>query len=200
MENDFWNSRYSEPDYAYGTEPNDYFRKEIIFLAPGKLLLPGEGEGRNAVFAAKSGWNVTAVDFSEQAQIKAIKLAKDNNVNINYAVSSLEDYPYTENEYDAIAFIFVHFPPAIREKVHQSAVKSLKKGGTILIEAFSKSQINNTSGGPKDLSSLCSIEDFINDFPGLIIENLSGHQIMLNEGPYHKGIADVIRFKAVKPH
>jgi len=200
MENDFWNSRYSEPDYAYGTEPNDYFRKEIIFLAPGKLLLPGEGEGRNAVFAAKSGWNVTAVDFSEQAQIKALKLAKDNNVNINYFVSSLEDYPYTENEYDAIAFIFVHFPPDIREKVHQSAVKSLKKGGTILIEAFSKLQIKNQSGGPKDVTYLYSIEDFENDFSGLEIETLSDSRIQLCEGPYHKGIADVIRFKAVKPH
>ncbi|MCI0473020.1 MAG: class I SAM-dependent methyltransferase [Ignavibacteria bacterium] len=199
MENEFWNSRYREPDYAYGTEPNDYFRKEITLLTPGKLLLPGEGEGRNAVFAAKSGWNVTAVDFSVQAQSKAIKLAKENNVNINYVVSSLEDYQYTGNEYDAIAFIFVHFPPDIREKVHQTAVASLKKGGTILIEAFGKSQIKNQSGGPKDISYLYSIEDFTNDFYGLIIENLSGHQVILKEDPYHKGIADVIRFKVVKP-
>jgi SAM-dependent methyltransferase len=199
MENIFWNSRYGEPDYAYGTEPNDYFRKELTGLTPCKLLLPGEGEGRNAVFAAKSGWNVTSVDFSQQAQIKAIKLAKENNVNINYVVSSLEDYKYLENEYDAIAFIFVHFPPEIREKVHQKSVAMLKKGGTILIEAFGKSQIKNQSGGPKDISYLYSVKDFKNDFRGLIVGNLSVHQVMLSEGHYHKGIADVIRFKAVKP-
>jgi SAM-dependent methyltransferase len=198
MQKNFWNERYAPQDFAYGTEPNDFFKSEICKLVPGKLLLPGEGEGRNAVFAAIKGWDVTAVDFSEQAKIKALKLADENNVKINYLVSPLEEYQFPGNEYDAIALVFVHFPPDIREKVHKLLVKSLKKGGTVLIEAFSKSQINNASGGPKDLSSLYSIEDFENDFSGLKIETLSEYRIQLREGPYHNGIADVIRFKAVR--
>ncbi|MCU0373551.1 MAG: SAM-dependent methyltransferase, partial [Ignavibacteria bacterium] len=94
MQKNFWNERYASPDFAYGTEPNDFFKREISKLVPGKLLLPGEGEGRNAVFAAIKGWDVTAVDFSEQAKIKALKLADENNVKINYLVSPLEDYHF----------------------------------------------------------------------------------------------------------
>lgn len=198
MEDNFWNKRYSEPEYAYGTEPNEYFKKEIDKLLPGKLLLPGEGEGRNAVYASKKGWDVTAIDLSEQAKIKAMKLAKENNVKIKYIVSSIEGFAYPENEYDAIALIFVHFPADIREKTHKLIIKSLKKGGTLIIEAFCKAQINNNSGGPKDISQLYSVTDFIHDFSSLTIDNLSDHQIQLNEGAYHQGAADVIRFKATK--
>jgi ubiquinone/menaquinone biosynthesis C-methylase UbiE len=144
----------------------------------------------------KQGWEVTAIDFSIKAKEKALKLAEENNVRIEYKISPIEKFLFPTEEYDALALIFVHFPSTIRENVHKSLIKSLKKGGIILIEAFSKSQIKNDSGGPKDLSSLYCIEDLRNDFSELSIDNLSEHHIILKEGPYHKGIADVIRFKA----
>ena len=198
MGDNFWDTRYSESEYAYGTEPNEYFKNELDMLGAGKLLLPGEGEGRNAVYAAKNGWGVTAIDLSTEGKNKANKLAYKNKVDINYIVSPLDKYTYTKNEYDAIALIFVHFNRDIREKIHRDITRSLKKGGVLLIEAFSKSQINNDSGGPKDISSLYSIEDLQQDFSEFTIESLSEHQIQLSEGPYHKGKADVIRLKAVK--
>ncbi|MFA5010798.1 MAG: class I SAM-dependent methyltransferase [Ignavibacteria bacterium] len=198
MENKFWDERYSEQHYVYGKEPNGFFKQWIDKLQPGKLLLPGEGEGRNAVYAAKKGWDVTAIDFSEQAKIKAIKLAEENNVTINYIVSSTADYKYPEQEYDAAALVFVHFAQGLRENVHRSIIKSLKTGGTLIIEAFSKAQIHNSSGGPKDLNALYSIDDFRNDFCGLNISELSEYHIELKEGDYHKGPADVIRFAAIK--
>ena len=198
MENKFWDERYSEPDYFYGTEPNEFFKHCLDKLAPGKLLLPGEGEGRNAVYSAKKGWDVMAIDFSEQAKIKAMRMAEENNVTINYIVSSASDYKYTEQEYDAAALVFVHFLRGIRENAHKSIIKSLKTGGTLIIEAFSKAQINNNSGGPKDVNALYCIEDFKNDFGELKITELSEYHLELNEGPYHKGPADVIRFTAIK--
>ena len=197
MSQEFWNNRYSEQGFAYGDAPNEYYKQEIDKLKPGKLLLPGEGEGRNAVYAAKKGWVVTALDFSEAGKEKALKLAKENNVTINYIITPVEEYVFPENEFDAIALIFVHFAPVLRKKIHKSLVKALKKGGTVIIEAFSKAQLNNNSGGPKDIDSLYSIEDFKNDFNGLTTEKLTEERTELSEGSYHKGSADVIRFKGV---
>ena len=198
MEKKFWDERYSEEHYVYGKEPNEFFKQEIEHVKPGKLLLPGEGEGRNAVYAALKGWDVTAIDFSKQAKAKAMKMAKEKNVRINYLVSSLEEVSYKENEYNLAALIFVHFHSAVRERAHKAIVKALKTGGTILIEAFNKKQIKNNSGGPKDIDSLYSIDDFRNDFKDLKIEMLSEQHTDLSEGHYHKGPADVIRFKGVK--
>ncbi len=109
MEDNFWNKRYAEPDYAYGKEPNEHFKHVIDGLKPGKILLPGEGEGRNAVYAAIKGWKITAIDLSNEGRNKALKLAAENNVDIEYTVSTFDEYNFTENEYDAIALIFVHF-------------------------------------------------------------------------------------------
>ena len=94
MSKDFWNSRYSEKEFAYGTDPNEFFKEQIDKIIPGRAIFLGEGEGRNAVYAAKLGWQVDAVDFSSSAKDKALKLAKENNVKINYVVSDLNDYDF----------------------------------------------------------------------------------------------------------
>lgn len=198
MEDNFWNKRYAEPEYAYGKEPNEHFKHVIDGLKPGKILLPGEGEGRNAVYAAIKGWKVTAIDLSNEGRNKALKLAAENNVDIEYTVSTFDEYNFTENEYDAIALIFVHFKQENRERIHRTITRALKNGGVLLIEAFSKSQINNNSGGPKDILSLYSIEDLRQDFQNFAIESLTENQIQLSEGIHHKGTADVIRLKAIK--
>ncbi|HEY5535729.1 MAG TPA: class I SAM-dependent methyltransferase [Ignavibacteria bacterium] len=193
---EFWDKRYSDPEYVYGKQPNEYFSKVLDGLKPGKLLLPGEGEGRNAIYAAKKGWEVTAIDFSLQAKEKAIKFASENNVEIDYIVTSIENYSFPEREFDAAALIYAHFPPDIREKIHTSIAKSLRPGGTLIIEAFSKKQIYNNTGGPKELFLLYEIEELRNDFRDLIIEESQEFKIELTEGKYHKGIADIIRLKA----
>jgi len=198
LEDNFWNKRYAEPEYAYGKEPNEHFKHVIDGLKPGKILLPGEGEGRNAVYAAIKGWKVTAIDLSNEGRNKALKLAAENNVDIEYTVSTFDEYNFTENEYDAIALIFVHFKQENRERIHRTITRALKNGGVLLIEAFSKSQINNNSGGPKDILSLYSIEDLRQDFQNFAIESLTENQIQLSEGIHHKGTADVIRLKAIK--
>ena len=81
---EFWDARYKDSAFAFGEEPNEYFKEQISNLKPGKLLMPAEGEGRNAVFAAKLGWDVHAFDQSLNGQKKAMDLALKNKVNINY--------------------------------------------------------------------------------------------------------------------
>ena len=161
MSKDFWNSRYSEQEFAYGTQPNAFLKEQLEKIKSGTALFLGEGEGRNAVYAAKLGWQVDAVDFSSSAKIKALKLAEENKVTINYEVSDLNEYTFKENYYDLVVMIFVHLPLDLRRKVFKKSIQSLKLNGKIIIEAFGKDQINNSSGGPRSLDLLYSEKDML---------------------------------------
>ena len=195
----FWNERYQHQDYVYGTQPNLFFEEQLALIPhPGRILLPCEGEGRNAVFAAKSGWEVDAFDYSESGKIKALQLAQKESVNITYAISDALHFDFGMEKYDVVAFIFAHFAPELRTEIHQKAILSLKPGGRIIIEAFNPWQLNNKSGGPKDLSMLYTEKILNLDFQKLDIRILETKVIELDEGLYHRGKADVIRLVAIK--
>ena len=198
MSKDFWDKRYSEEEFAYGTKPNEFVKSVIDKLKPGKALFLGEGEGRNSVYAASLGWNVDAVDFSESAKEKALKLASDNNVVINYTISDLENYQFIENKYDMIVMVFLHLPAKINQIIFEGSISSLKVAGKLIIETFSKEQINNSSGGPKDLQLLFSESELLDLTSQLQTNFLESKTIYLNEGAYHIGKADVIRYVGIK--
>ncbi len=194
-----WNERYSSEAFAYGEEPNKYLKEQLIKLPIGSILFPAEGEGRNAVFAAKLGWNVSAFDISNEGKNKAIKLAQKNNVTINYKVGQLEEMDFENQQFDAIALIYAHFPANIKSIYHKKLDRYLKKNGIIIFEAFSKKNIdyvtaNEKVGGPKDIESLFSIDEIKLDFPNYTIIELVEQDIELNEGLYHNGTGSVIRF------
>lgn len=191
---EFWNNRYNTGEYVYGIQPNEFFASLIEKEPTGKLLLLAEGEGRNAVFAAKLGWEITAVDWSENAKAKALALAEKNNVKIDYHTANVIDFVPIKNYYDASALIFAHFDEEEREVVHQKVIDALKPGGLIIIEAYAKEQIGKKSGGPQAVELLYSLEDFVNDFISLDFEIFSKEIIELTEGDAHKGEAVVIRF------
>lgn len=198
MSKDFWNSRYSEKEFIYGTQPNKFLEHQLKNLKPGKALFLAEGEGRNAVYAAKLGWLVDAVDFSSSAKVKALKLAERNNVKINYDVCDLNDYNFKENYYDLVVLIFVHLPFDLRKKVFENSIKALKQNGKLIFEAFSKEQIKNTSGGPRSEDLLYSEKEILDLVKQMKIELIESKVINLDEGEYHKGKADVVRFVGVK--
>lgn len=191
-----WNQRYSSDTYIYGKEPNKFFKEELDKLTPGKILLPAEGEGRNAVYAAMKGWQVDAVDYSEAGKEKALRLAAERNVRINYTVNDLVSLSPGENIYDAAGIVFVHLDSEIRERFHQAIIKSLKPGGTLIMEVYEKDQIKMTSGGPKDIELLYSLEEIVEAFVDLDFISLSKENIILNESDLHSGEAWVIRFVA----
>ncbi|MGD8305245.1 MAG: class I SAM-dependent methyltransferase [Ignavibacteria bacterium] len=196
--NEFWNDRYSSNDFVYGAEPNVFFKDKLDKINPGKLLLLGEGEGRNAVYAARNGWNVGAVDFSDIAKDKALKFADDYSVEINYEVSDLATYNPRINYYDAVGIIFLHLNPRIRESVHSRIVAALKPGGTLILEVYDKEQLGKSSGGPQNIDMLYSKEELLSDFKKMKIQELEKKLIMLNESKHHKGKAAVVRLIAIK--
>ena len=195
----FWDERYSGTDYTYGTEPNLFFKDQLDKIIPqGKLLLPGEGEGRNAVYAAKLGWKVDAFDQSQVAKSKANKLAKENNVSINYETIDLEEFKPKTNYYDCAAIIFVHLPLDIRSEFYKKVVDSIKPAGKIILELFSTDQLGKNSGGPQNLEMLSTIADIKNNFDKLRPLILKEENIYLDEGDKHSGEASVIRFVGEK--
>ncbi len=198
-----WNERYSKEEYAYGEEPNEYLQTQLQKFSPGKILFPAEGEGRNAVFAAKLGWQVSAFDISTEGQKKAMRLAEKNHVVIDYKVGSLDSMNYNDEEFNAIALIFAHFPAAIKSSYHKTLVTYLKKGGILIFEAFSKNHLqyqakNERVGGPKDIESLFSLEEIQLDFPEFEVLELTESVVDLKEGPFHSGQGSVIRFTGRK--
>ncbi|MBR9921255.1 MAG: class I SAM-dependent methyltransferase [Bacteroidetes bacterium] len=197
---DFWDERYGADEYAYGTEPNTFFKASLEKLKlSGKILLPAEGEGRNAVFAAQQGLDVYAFDLSEAGQKKALKLADEKGVDIHYAVGEFSHHDFAPESFDTIGLIFAHFPAEKREVYHRKLADYLKKGGIIILEAYSKEQIkynsvNPKSGGPRNEAMLFStgeIEKWFDHFEILLLEQ---RIVTFQEGLYHQGEGSVVRF------
>lgn len=196
---DRWNDRYRTDEFAYGEQPNNYLKEQLEKLSPGKILFPAEGEGRNAVFAAKLGWEVSAFDISMEGKNKALRLAESNQVSIDYQVGQLETLNYKPEQFDALALIYAHFPVAIKSSYHQSLRAYLRKGGIVIFEAFGKNHLgylakNENVGGPKEIDMLFSIEEIKSDFVDFDIITLEEKEIELSEGLFHNGQGSVIRF------
>jgi len=152
---DRWNERYSKDEFAFGKQPNNYLKEQLEKLNVGTILFPAEGEGRNAVFAANLGWTVSAFDISMEGKKKADRLAKINNVTIDYQVGDLQEISFDTKQFDVIALIYAHFPANIKSLYHKTLDKYLRNGGVVIFEAFSKRHIdyvskNENVGGPRD--------------------------------------------------
>ncbi len=195
-----WDNRYSANDYAYGISPNEFF-KDILsrYNLTGKILLPAEGEGRNAVYAAKMGLEVIAFDISDEGRKKALELAKNEQVEITYEVGDFFELDLHDSQFDSAALIYAHFPPPLLSKYHKRISDLVKSNGLIILEGFSKNNIkyrddNPNIGGPKEISYLFSKESIRKDFSDFEVIQLEEVEVELKEGNYHNGTGSVIRF------
>lgn len=196
--NNLWNQRYSTEEFVYGREANSFFAKSLEPLKPGKILLPGEGEGRNAVYAAVRGWKVDAFDQSSVGAEKANRLAREMGVQINYKACRLEDFSFEEGIYDVVGLVYFHAPTPVRRLLHQKAFEALKPGGMIILEGFHSSQLGRNSGGPPSLELLFNKEMLLEDFSSLELDLLEEIEVNLDEGLFHSGPAKLIRYRGIK--
>ena len=199
-----WDERYASREYVYGIEPNVYLKEAIErYSLSGKILFPGEGEGRNAVFAARMGLEPIAFDQSAEGKAKAMKLADRFGVKIDYRVGDLFEMDFEELSFDASALIYAHFSPNIRPMIHRKIGSLVKPGGIVILEGFSKIhvehlKINPHAGGPRNIDMLFTKEMILSelsDFEPIEIEETETH---LSEGIGHNGMASVIRFTGRK--
>jgi len=191
---EMWDERYANENFVYGIEPNRFFKEELEKLNVGRLLLPAEGEGRNAVFAASQSWQVSAFDLSKEGRFKALELAKKNQVKIDYEIAGFEDFTFEKESFDCIALIYAHVPEDKRKDYHQLIAKYLKPGGILILEGFSKEQLGKKSGGPGQIGMLFSKENLLDDFSELETIKLQELNVELSEGAFHQGTASVIRY------
>ncbi len=196
----FWDERFASEQYIYGQEPNVFFKQQLELLKPGRILLPGEGEGRNGVWAATQGWEVHAIDQSIQGKRKAEQLATQKAVRLHsYEVMNLADYTPNGSYFDAIALTYVHLPSDMRNVFHQKLIQALKPGGYLILEAFDVQQLGYNSGGPKNIDMLYTTTLLAGDFAETEIVLLEDTVDVLSEGKYHVGKAALVRLLARKP-
>jgi len=192
-----WNERYDSNEFAYGTEPNS-FLVENAKLLTGPVLSLAEGEGRNAVFLASLGLDVLGVDGSEVGLAKAHKLAESRGVSIRTEVADLATYAPPANSYGSVVSISAHLPSDFRRRLYPLVEQSLKPGGIILLEAYSKSQLARNTGGPKDADMLMTTEDMVKEFPNCEVILCQETEREIVEGEFHTGLASVVQFIARK--
>ncbi len=196
---DFWNERYAEDGLAYGDKPNEYLT-EIVNEIPssGKVLVVGDGEGRNGVWLAKQGFDVTCVDYSSVAVEKIKTFAKKSNIGINAICADMNNWNWPTNTFDAVVSIYVHFSAETRAAMHLHMISSLKTGGKILIEGFNPDQLQYKSGGPPVPELLFTEAMLKEDFSSIDISYIEEKVVYLDEGKYHCGDGAVIRMIAQK--
>ena len=200
MTNDFWNARYAEPGFAYGTEPNSFLVSQKQYLKPGmKALAVADGEGRNGVWLAQQGLDVLSVDTSEVGLRKARELAQSRGVSLRTELADLTTWKWPEHEFDLVVAIFIHFMPESRARMHANMLRALKPGGMLIMEAFTPKQLEYKTGGPPVKEMLYTADMLREEFSEGEVLRLEEILTGLNEGPYHRGMAAVVRL-IVKRH
>lgn len=194
-----WDQRYSRKDYAYGTNANDFLVSAGDQLPTGKILCLAEGEGRNAVWLAEHGNEVTAVDSSEIGLKKANQLARDRGVNITTVHADLTNHDMGVQQWDAIISIFCHLSPGLRKDVHRRCVNGLREGGVFLLEAFTPLQLQFKTGGPTTSDMMMNVQSLSSELKGLEFFYLQERVRKIHEGEFHNGTGAVVQALAKKP-
>jgi SAM-dependent methyltransferase len=194
-----WNERYGSPGYAYGTEPNDFLASVASRIPPGRVLSIADGEGRNGVFLATLGHEVTSVDASSVGLAKAQRLAATRGVHITTVVADLADYAIAPDSWEGIVSIFCHLPPALRQRVHRQVVRGLSPGGLFVLEAYSVRQLLHGTGGPASAELLPTLGALRTELAGLELLHAVEIEREIHEGVHHDGLSAVVQVIARKP-
>ncbi|WP_432460726.1 class I SAM-dependent methyltransferase [Agarivorans sp. QJM3NY_25] len=188
-----WDQIYDTEEYVYGKLPNDFLKSHYDAIPKGKVLLLAEGEGRNAVFLAKLGYSVTAVDISSVAIKKLERLAKENNVVIETICADLATFDLGESKWDGIVSIYCHLPPTLRQNLYRKIELAIKPSGVFLLEGYRPEQLAYKTGGPPVASMMISKETLIKELPNFSFNHLEALDRVVNEGINHHGIGAVIQ-------
>lgn len=198
MDASFWNDRYSAEGYLYGTAPNEFIAEIADRIPAGPVLCLAEGEGRNAVFLAGRGHDVTAVDQSTAGLAKARQLAAKHGRSLHTIAADLSTFRIEPNAWAGIITTFGHLPSTLRREVYTAAVRGLIGGGVFALEAYTPAQLRFKTGGPSDVDLLMTAEALRGDLAGLEFEILRELERDVTEGPTHTGRGAVVQVLARK--
>jgi cyclopropane fatty-acyl-phospholipid synthase-like methyltransferase len=199
---DFWNKRFDTADYIFGKAPNEYLEAQAKHhLKKGdSILCVADGEGRNSVWLAKQGMRVDAFDLSEIALSKAIALATDEAVQVQFSLACSDTWVWQPNQYDAVVGIFIQFAnPVMRARLFAQMISTLRPGGILIIQGYTPKQLKFKTGGPSILEHLYTDDMIRNLIGNLEIIDLCVYEKALSEGPKHTGMSALLGLVARKP-
>lgn len=194
-----WDERYRSGEFVYGREPNDFLAAFAGRIPGGRVLCLAEGQGRNAVYLAGLGYQVTGVDSSAVGLEMARKLAAEKGVEIETINADLESFVIGENCWEGIVSIFCHLPPPVRKVLHRKVVAGLRPGGIFILEAYTPRQLEFRTGGPTSPDLLMTLDALRSELQGLDFIHAAEVERDVIEGTLHTGKASVVQVAAVKP-
>ena len=195
-----WDERFSADHYIFGTEPAAFLVSQAQLLQPGlEALVIADGEGRNSVFMAERGVQVTAMDASPVGLAKAAKLADERGVQITQVEADLVTWDWEPDRYDLVVGIFFQFlPPAEMPGVFAGLAETVRSGGRLLIHGYTPKQIEFGTGGPPVAENMYTDELLRDAFGDLEIEHLQSYEAEISEGTGHVGMSALIDLVARK--
>lgn len=200
MSADFWNARYATPDYIFGTAPNRFLASQQARILPGmRALALADGEGRNGVWLAQQGAVVHALDVSNLALDKARMLAAERGVSVEFELADMLNWTWPEAAYDMVAAIFIQFaPPPERDRIIEGIRRTLKLGGTLVLQGYTPRQLEFATGGPGNPANMYTVEGLRTWFGDWDIVHLDEHDAFISEGTHHHGMSALIDLVAIK--
>jgi len=193
-----WDERYTTEEFIFGTSPNVFLHEWASLLPSGRVLCLADGEGRNSVFLAGLGFDLTAVDSSAVGLAKAQRLAENRGLSITTVTADLADFPIAYESWDGVVSIFCHVPAPLRRTLHSQVVAGLKPGGVLILEAYTPKQLEYGTGGPPNSDLMMTLADLRSEFAGLDI--IHGVEVVRDviEGTLHTGLGAVVQVVARK--
>ena len=195
-----WDQRYDIDDYLFGIEASQFLTKHASWLTAGaNALAVADGEGRNSVFLAEQGLNVTAMDISEVGAAKARLLAEQRGVVVDVQVADILEWEWTPDSYDFVVGVFIQFlGPTQRQAVFTGMQRTLRPGGHLLLHGYRPEQIAYGTGGPREPANMYTEEDLAAAFGEMQIDVLESYDISISEGSGHDGTSALIDLVATK--
>ena len=169
MTRESWNQRYQGRDLVWSAGPNAALVGEVSGINPGRALDLGCGEGRNSIWLAEQGWDVTGVDFSSVAIDRARDIAERRGVSVEWEVADLKEYEPPKLWFDLVVDLYIHLVPSERRALTSKAAGAVAEGGTLIILGHDRSNLDGGYGGPQDLTLLHDPDEIAGELTDLTI-------------------------------
>ncbi|NTV70701.1 MAG: class I SAM-dependent methyltransferase [Azonexaceae bacterium] len=199
----FWSARYRDAgeEYLFGTAPNRFLAAQADCFGSGmRVLSVADGEGRNAVWLAEQGCQVTATEISPVALEKAAKLARGRNVAVDFVQADILNWDWPQDAFDAVVGIFIQFAtPEERPRQLAGMQQAVKSGGLLFLQGYTPKQLEYKTGGPSAVENLYTAAMLREFFADWEIVSLHEHEDTIEEGSAHIGRSALIDLVARKP-
>jgi len=195
-----WDERYAKPGFLFGTDPARFLVDHQSWLKPGKRALAvADGEGRNSVYLAEKGMQVTAFDASDVAVEKARGLAMAHEARVDYRHADIQDWDWEADPYDLVAAIFIQFAgPVQRAEIFEGLQTALKPGGILMLHGYTPKQLAFGTGGPPDAENVYTVPMLKSAFRNMKVLRLEAYEREVDEGRGHSGRSALIDLIARK--